>query len=298
MKYFNILSKFILTSVFLLSSWFSYSQTYEPVLKLDRTWGIEVTQGVFAGGIDIEYYDMRLSLIDTVHIDSFVYYIPDVWITMDSMLFREDSIEKRVYGYNVTQQEEYILLDFSLEVGDTLPNNFRCLNRIGYYEEVIGAIVTSVNYEEINDGSERKSFFIQSNSTDCYFMNMIEGLGGATGYYSSGMSYFEHSRRLKCVKDEGNDGFVYGFCEPLSIDEEEHHDIKVYPNPFTNHLQMNSSVPTFMYVYNVLGEEIYRSSSLLRSHTLSTESYPSGIYMIKWIDVDGSITFLEKVIKE
>lgn len=280
--------------LFFLTVWTSQAQTYYPVLSMDREWQVNETN--HHPPLSEEQFIFRL--VDTVSYNSIQYltFTPNTFLY--DVVVREDTILKRLYAYDVVNDKEYVIFDFSLNIGDTLPSNFSVLDLLGNFEADSIAIITGMDTVYLFDVSPRRRFHITPTTNPAYFeYYFLEGLGGPMGFISSRpVVYLGLSYRLQCLVD--NNVAIYGHCIPLDIDEEENNNLKVYPNPFTHHLQIKSSLPTFMYVYNILGEEIYRSSSLLMSHSLSTESYPSGIYMIKGVDVDGDITFLEKVIKE
>lgn len=285
--------KLILTCLFFLMVLPVFSQSYKPVLKLDRIWGVEWSLWYETPP---EVYTAEYTLTDTVHIDSNVYYIPEYQIPIDSVIFREDSLLKRVYAYNIFQQDEYIVMDFSLELGDTVPENFRCLDRFGYYEEDPNASVVSVDSVEINDGSLRKRITVQTNTIECMLIEMIEGLGGSMGYVSAGSSYFEQSRRLSCVKD--NEALIYGFCEPISLDEEEDNMVEIYPNPIINTMSIKSDTPNTVEIYNILGELVYKSQEAKLNHHLDFNAVESGIYIVKGLNVSNGQVFIQKVVKE
>lgn len=69
----------------------------------------------------------------------------------------------------------------------------------------------------------------------------------------------------------------------------------VYPNPFTNTLQIESST-TFktMVLYDVLGKQII---NLPFNKTLNTANLPQGVYLLQLITEDGEV-LVKKVVKE
>jgi len=293
MKYFEPRFKLLLVHLLLLIVLPVYSQSYHSVLKLNREWGVEFTTltdsiPTISEGI--------YSLTDTVHKDSYIYYIPEYQIPVDSVIFREDSILKRVYAYNTYEQEEYIVMDFNLELGDTVPENFWSLDRFGFYEKAYLATVSVVDSIVLNDGSLRKRIIVQSDYMDCSVMEMIEGLGGATGFLSSGKHFVGHSRKLTCVKDDN--ALIYGICEPISIQEAGNANyIDIYPNPIINALKIDSKESIRISIYNINGQLLFRSKDSTHQHHIDFSTYDPGVYMIKGKDNNNKQSFVEKVIK-
>lgn len=271
-----------------------FSQAYDPVLKLGRSWGVEFTNFTQSQPLTTFGY---VILTDTTYIDSTLYYTPEDMTIFEPYLFREDTILKQVYVYDIDAQEEYVIMDFSLEIGDTVPANFRHLNRMYLYQKDTLAIVDNIDSVELTDGTFRKRLHIIPNTNQGLYYYMIEGIGGALGFVSSGAHYFEHSRNLLCVKDDGE--FIYGHCDPLSVEEHgKQESIEVYSNPIYNEFTVLTDIPYSIQIYNVLGALVYQSNLSSTSHFIDFRSYQSGVYLLKGLNADNNQIFVKRIIKE
>ncbi len=284
------------TYLFFLFSLLVYplcGQAYDPVLKLGRSWGVEFTDFTVSQPLTTLGY---VILTDTTYIDSTLYYTPEDMIIFDPYLFREDTTLKQVYVYDIDAQEEYVIMDFSLEIGDTVPANFRHLNRMYLYQKDTLAIVDNIDSVELTDGTFRKRLHIIPNTNEGLYYYMIEGIGGAFGFVSSGAHYFEQTRNLLCVKDDGE--FIYGHCDPLSVEEHENQEsIEVYPNPIYNELIIDSKESIRISIYNLNGQLLFKSKDSTHQHHIDFSTYDSGVYLVKGIDKNKEQSFVEKIIK-
>jgi cyanophycinase-like exopeptidase len=84
-------------------------------------------------------------------------------------------------------------------------------------------------------------------------------------------------------------------CEELKIEDIETLDVKVYPNPFQDYLEIESSIKNATIIlYDVLGKHITLPIDSL--NRINTSSLISCIYLLKIATQNKSITF--KIIKE
>jgi hypothetical protein len=72
-----------------------------------------------------------------------------------------------------------------------------------------------------------------------------------------------------------------------SIDEEVPFEISLYPNPTSGLVNIQSSVPVDIVVYNVIGEVI---SSAKNAKQFDLSDQPSGIYMVQLTSDEAVIT--------
>jgi len=92
------------------------------------------------------------------------------------------------------------------------------------------------------------------------------------------------------------DNVVFGFPIIAGVNDITKANIKVYPNPVQNILNINSTVPIdFIQVYNVLGKLILESQPSAISSSLDMTAVNSGAYFVKVTIGDASQTL--KIIK-
>lgn len=282
-----------LFSFFVILSLASFGQTYHPLLELGRKWqGLEVHEGTNNPNGD----EFLVTLIDTITIDSMLYYKPGPFVFEDHFLFREDTLLKQVYIYNTDLDEEYVVFDFSLELGDTVEN----LAVSRYFEimpeDTVDYYVSSIDSVEMVDGSMRKRRFLRSTGPAFQtILEMTEGIGGPRGVFTSAYGFFEHGWMLHCMRD--NDIVVYGVCHPFSTEEHNSSSVQIYPTPVSNQLEIEAGTPISINVYNIIGERIYHSADLKLHHHINFSAYQSGVYIVKGIAKDNKAVFVNKVVK-
>ena len=75
---------------------------------------------------------------------------------------------------------------------------------------------------------------------------------------------------------------VWGTCPSLGIDDLNHLDISIYPNPTNNTLFIiGSKTPIAVSIYNVLGKEVL---CIKNTNNINVQALPSGVYVIRISD--------------
>ncbi len=88
---------------------------------------------------------------------------------------------------------------------------------------------------------------------------------------------------------------AYEYIEPLSSEDTERVKVKIFPNPFVDFLQIESSGSYEVNLYNATGEKIYEGTSYGLNDRL--EHLISGMYFIQVKDKTGEILQAEILIK-
>lgn len=147
---------------------------------------------------------------------------------------REDTIQQRIYVREYWQDTEHILYDFSLEVGDTLP-------------DITELTVTSIDTIITSDGIARRRWHVPYYYYEAYY---IEGIGGNLGLLS-GVIGVEYPNVTMCFEGDEKQtvyineyfGYGYGYCHVptdscwnVGIREDNcYGDFSIYPNPVYSH---------------------------------------------------------------
>lgn len=143
---------------------------------------------------------------------------------------REDTIAKKVFLLEKGTNLEYVLYDFSLQVGDSITlQDF----------PVFPAIVDSIGTMTDAAGIQRRLFYFSWQSPQELYM--IEGIGGNGGLLSPLCYCFEQGSDMTCVKKENEILWNIGgraTCDILLDTKVQlfNSDIKIYPNPTANSL--------------------------------------------------------------
>ncbi len=132
------------------------AQAYNPLLGMTNEWNIVTS--VFEGVETYKYYANRDTIIDTLKYKILEEPFNDTYLIHGYL--REDTINRRVYirtdstltGIN----EEFVYLDFSIEIGDTIELfnvNWRGVDTLKKF------MVDSINYISTNSG-DRKAIYL------------------------------------------------------------------------------------------------------------------------------------------
>lgn len=86
---------------------------------------------------------------------------------------------------------------------------------------------------------------------------------------------------------------------PTRLEKSQIQKARVYPNPFTDHLNIdvtdNSDIT--LNILDVTGRLVYHTSTHGGSVTIDTQSFKSGIYLLKWTQRDGSEQVMKLICK-
>lgn len=110
--------------------------------------------------------------------------------------------------------------------------------------------------------------------------------------------------RARIIGDKiGKEAFAFAtdlFGDTLFLEEEEiDNRIKVFPNPFSNYLRINSTFDEAysVQIFNLLGEKVYTSHAISKNEKLDVSELNSGIYIIKVIGKNQKQLSIQKLIK-
>jgi len=233
------------------------------MFEIDKTWNMYVLYDYGDG----HYTDLIVT--ETVDIDGLTYYRIEPTIGLCDNYLREDINEKKIY-YR-WEDQEYVLYDFSLEIGEELwiNGNFMMVTNIGY-GDFFG--MENLRFLEL-DGSEK----------------LIEGIG----FESSGIAesfdvdciYFPIVQTIHLI----------GMNDILANNDSQIENISIYPNPVKEVLNIESTYPANeIEIYNTLGVLVMKQRN--PNIQIDLSNLPSGLLFIKIITNQGTIT--KKIIKE
>jgi hypothetical protein len=206
----------------------------------------------------------------------------------NSGYIREDTIQKKVYF--LENEEEYIIYDFNLEVGDAF-------STYGWEVENIDSIL-------LDDGQYRKRWiFWQDNF-------WIEGIGSSLGLIHQDWAFKKHipEATLICYYEldsliyfnSNYDSCYYGFVD--SVEDPNINDIiSVYPNPAKDLLHVKIDVPQLeektkvIFIHDISGTGMINEKFTKNEHTVSLKNFPAGIYTA-FIMCEGHILKTEKIV--
>lgn len=215
-----------------------YNQNYIPLVDTNSVWNI--TWNCYKPPpfpCYSDYYRYRI-YGDTVYDSTLYKRLYRIDLDQECSLNIEDSVyvggireeiaEKKVYFIEYAIYGERLLYDFTLEIGDTVPNTMMTVS-------AIDSILCS-------DGYRKRFVYYRDTYPNIY---VVEGIGAFTGLIEQ-MEIFEHVSTLRCFYSSGTMIFMHpnvnsctlemDTCLTTNVIEKNYspEEIKVYPNPFSN----------------------------------------------------------------
>lgn len=213
---------------------------------------------------------------------------------------REDTANKKVYyrSFSLNDTAEYLLYDFDLNVGDTLPSTY-------LYQEGPFPVVDSIDYVQIANENHKRFWFTNGAIDPTY---LVEGVGSGYGLLEPLFGGSEGGNLLICFEVGGNflfsayDTSYYG-CHveiPLGIQNSYHHSsIQIINNPGDDLLTIKNSTggKISISIFDELGRVYLMQSSSENKFQFSTSRLVSGIYFVHCSDTEGNTLLYQKILK-
>ena len=225
-----------------------------------------------------------------------------------SLLIRESEDHSKLYfrplaisygDFTYESEEEVLIMDLDLEVGDTLDHTgldhfVEFVREHHPYSETYGnmypelrIIADSIYYQE-----GRKHIRTNLIATDFYgyshdTLTFIEGIGPTQGLFYWTITFYRYcyERMLCCEKDDvklfQRDG-CYVWIIDDKIDTVGSSTYLVYPNPAHEVIEicgMDNSLHTITIV-SLAGQEVYRTSSYHNNVSVNVGSFAAGFYLV------------------
>lgn len=239
----------------------------------------------------------KYSFGDSVRINSVLYYELNT-NNMDPFFFdfgryyREEN--GRVFMKYTEEDEEFIIYDFNLTVGEQL--------EIGNTNFSFLITVTSVDSITLNSGEKRKWLEIANTSAPDIKTYWIEGIGSASATLNPlHMFTYDCWNDFNCFHTEEIVEYQVGNCQltsSKSIDFVEN-KISCYPNPASNELiisAISDDTTERLEILDFRGNNIFQIISKELS-PINLSGYPAGMYFVKVTFANGTIG-VSKFIKE
>ena len=205
-----------------------------------------------------------------------------------SYLLREDTINGRLWCRYFNHDEDFLIVDMSLSVGDRI-----VLGKVSSPYSGTGFIVEAI----IDTNTLRKIILKNATGREIYF---IEGVGCSNIVeYSPYGSLGIESSLLCCVKDsvrEFHDGPQEGcYGDPfVGIGMGDHQNILIYPNPCRDWIKIDGEGVNLVCIYNAQGQ--LEKSETNNSGIINVSDLPAGVYVLRIFSRDSIID--KKIIKQ
>ncbi|MCK9271760.1 MAG: T9SS type A sorting domain-containing protein [Bacteroidales bacterium] len=210
---------------------------------------------------------------------------------------REDSLTQKVWIVEWDTNDEILFFDFSIQVGDTIPED--CYFSRNFYPLTVSNVDTVSTY----DGLERRKWQFFLDGWDFGGSEVIEGIGSINGLLAGFIIPVEYYwEQLFCFSI--NNSHIYpnpnpyncilpsDTCMTVGIEPEtEWHDgILVYPNPVNSNLQLlhikflnNAIKIKEIAILSCNGKMIYKSNYNDNYIKLDLSDMTSGFYILRII---------------
>jgi len=235
---------------------------------------------------DSDFFSRSERIVDTVRINGSTYFA----LTSDdyAIVFLLREINNQIFIYNMQDSSEYLLFDFTADVGESweLPVDFACtygteITLAGKMDTVTTPLGTYFN---------------------CYHFNHLTGCDDA-GIYETWFAKGVGKVKFIEIFFAGSFDFLLSdFITSIDNSTQKDYSYKLYqnyPNPFNPLTNIDFSVPNagkvMIRVFDLLGKEIatlldeYKQSGKYRI-TFDGTNLPSGIYFYKIITNNFSST--------
>lgn len=188
---------------------------------------------------------------------------------------REDTSTKKVYVFYKDSLQEFLMMDFSLQVNDSFIYPYNNLT----------TKVDSIKIENMY-GANRRIFYFDAISP------VIEGIG--SNNWGLNFKPFKLYTQLDSFYNHGN------LCYPLStLDINDKKNINIYPTIVKNEIKLHfNSSNLILYNYKIfsLNGLIIENKKMLNSTAINISSISSGLYILQ-IETNEE-SYFTKFIKE
>ena len=314
------MKKIIVLIIAIFTIYIAKAQQYVPFPDSNAVWS-EHHQFSISSGKPNYYYRNILTNKDTI-VNSKTYHqlfyslVDSTYNNIDTSLkyigcIREAN--KQIYYLSKDSIHEYLLYDFSLNVGDTIKYDYSAFTFIYGWGKIDTLVVTSIDSILIYDASYRKrinfSTYNAGFTIPLNFIQWIEGIGNNMGLlFPIALEPTNGSNNwLLCYKQ--NDSLIYSSSSTISpydcfpIIQQIHENIlinqkiSIYPNPVNDKLNIktNSNAEQSIEITNLLGQTVYKNNIRMKG-IVNTSAFAKGVYILK-LSSDKE-TVVRKFVKE
>jgi predicted small metal-binding protein len=244
----------------------AFTQDYTPMLEMGKTWNYYLSNDIQGG------CHFNLTVTEIVEINEITYYHIISSHNNCETFLREDMNEKKVYG--IWESEEYILYDFSADIGDSLWLNGEFM------------LITDIGYGNFY-GLDNLRYYLLDNT-----IKLIEGIGFETYGIANSFEY-------GCLNNPVFETIeLIGLNQPLTVSDVSLDEISIYPNPVNDILKIGNSRPFEIIdvkIYSIHGKLVLATQLQKESNLLDLSSLNNGTYFIQIETEIGQLT--KKIIK-
>lgn len=266
-----------------------------------------------------ETFNFSFNHDDTLNINGNTYYsyCHDDYFNYFSIFLREDTVNGRLFArYSTDETEnEYLLCDLSLSVGDTFVLSSGSVHW-GYYEEDMKMVVDSIG----NPSGRKVIYLTLLNGYSLFYggdvpymtnefnisLRFMEGVGPMYGVCPPNYYGMENTGALLCLYKDNN--LYYMTHETLGCDQSTSDvplypgsSLQIYPNPTSNQVTLEfiteEEVSGTVIVRDIVGRVCRRFSVNDKKTALDLSSLPQGVYTFTFVDQQNR-KITKKIVKQ
>ncbi len=280
-------SKLSLFIVIILIANISFCQEYFPLVKENAVWNITNVNFAIEPWDSDSYTTNSLRIYGDTTINSLqfkklwtVNCFDETFIEENSTYYaaiREDS--KSVFLYK--DDEEFIIYDFSLQVGDSFTHySFFSLQDVELEVESIETII-------LNGVDRKKINFIITNDYSGWVKSWIEGIGSEAGLIDYAFYHGNFDVYLNCYKE--NNSLVYPEISTnccLGVTDITNsfvntENVEIFPNPTSDIININGKNITKIQIIDLNGCMIYSQNTNSTINKVQLSNFSKGFYLLE-----------------
>jgi hypothetical protein len=188
-------------------------------------------------------------------------------------LLRQDG--RKIFMYDVVEEQEVLLYDFTLEVGDTLP--------LTPIQQLASVTVMYIDSFEVDESYLRR-FYVSSPAPNL----IVEGIGSSVGFLEKMIPDDECTYSHGCYSVNGETKWqLTGEVEcvyTVGVAEADKLAFRVFPNPLSDRITI-VGLPYGNYtasIFDQSGRKIHSCS--LTDHSIDLDHLASGVYVLSITD--------------
>lgn len=200
---------------------------------------------------------------------------------------RQDTAAKMVYYYQFHDSTEYLLFDYTLQVGDTI-DGYLNISPYNY-----NLIVLSIDSVLIGNQYHKSINFDYNHS-------IIEGVGSDAGLLEN-LWYFEAASSLICFSIDSVN--YLGYTNDCGLDLSPVNEspantgISIYPNPAATEftVRVDNTQKLTVQLYNLTGQKQCSYHVIGNQIAIPRENWPNGVYIVH-ILMDNDVLIVKKLV--